>query len=186
MPLSINELKTGVTISIDNDAYVIINVEHVKPGKGAAFVRTKMKNLKNGNLIERTFKTDDKLQDAFVEQRELEYLYNNQENFHFMDHETYEDLTIGKDILSDKINFLKENLIVTGTFFQNKLISVVLPNFIDFKILSTEPGLKGDTAKSTGKPATIETGAIVSVPLFINPGDIVRIDTRTGGYVGRA
>ncbi len=186
MFLEINQLKTGVTIAIDNDVFMIMGVDHVKPGKGAAFARTKLKNLKLGTVIERTYRSDDKIQEAFIEERKLQYSYKSSHSYHFIDQETYEDLTLEEKHLGDSINYLKENLEVSAFFYNSDLINITLPNFLEFKITHTEPGFKGDTAKGTGKAATIETGATIQVPLFINVGDVVKIDTRTGEYMGRA
>lgn len=186
MALEINQLKSGVTITMGNDIFMIISVDHVKPGKGSAFARTKLKNIKLGTVIERTFKSDDKIQEAFIEEKKLQYSYNSGNLYHFLDQETFEDLAIEKENIGDSVNFFKDNLIVNAYFYNNELINIALPNFIDFKIIHTEPGFKGDTTKSSGKPATIETGANIQVPLFINVGDTIKVDTRTGEYLGRA
>jgi len=184
--LEINQLKTGVTIDIDNDAYMIINVDHVKPGKGSAFARTKLKNLKLGTVIERTFKSDDKIEEAFIEARELQYSYNSGNLYHFIDQETFEDFAIEKEKLGEAAKFLKDNLVASVFFYNKEIVNINLPNSVTYKIIHTEPGFKGDTTKSSGKPATIETGAVVQVPLFVNIGDVIKIDTRTGEYLGRA
>lgn len=186
MALEINQLKTGITIAIDNDVYMIIGVDHVKPGKGSAFARTKLKNLKLGTVIERTFKSDDKIQEAFIEARQLQYSYNSGDLYHFLDQDTFEDLSIEKEKLGDAVKFLKDNLIASVFFYNKEIINISLPNSVNYKIIHTEPGFKGDTTKSSGKPATIETGAVVQVPLFINIGNVIKIDTRTGEYLGRA
>lgn len=185
MALSINEVKNGLTVLIDNDVYVIIDFQQVKPGKGAAFVRTKLRNLRNGNVQERTFRGDEKVEEAYVDERKLQYLYVSGGMYHFMDQENYEEITISKDHLSDKIKFLKDNLDVTALQYKDETLTVNLPNFIEFKIVHTEPGVKGDTAKSGTKPAEIETGATIQVPLFINEGDRIKVDTRSGQYIER-
>ncbi len=185
MALSINEIKSGVTILVDGQASLVIDAQHVKPGKGAAFVRAKIRNLKNGSIQERTFRGDEKIDPAFIEERKLQYQYNSGGIYHFMDQDTYEEIALNEEVLGDKKKFLKDNLEVTGYFYQGDPLNVNLPNFIQFEIIHTEPGIKGDTAKSGTKPAEIETGAVVQVPLFINTGDKVKIDTRTGDYIER-
>ena len=186
MGISINEIKSGLTVIVDGDVYQVIEFQHVKPGKGAAFVRTKLRNLKNSNVQERTFRGDEKIEEAYVEERKLQYLYASGSLYHFMDQDNYEEITISKDILDDKTKFLKDNLDVTANTYKNDILNINLPNFIEFEIIHTEPGIKGDTAKSGTKPAKIETGANVQVPLFINLGDRIKVDTRTGEYVERA
>lgn len=186
MPLEINQLKTGVTIALDNDVFMVIGVDHVKPGKGAAFARTKLKNLKVGTVIERTFKSDDKIQEAFIEEKVLQYSYQTANTYHFLDQDTYEDLSIDGERLGEAKKFLKDNLSISAFFYNNEMINISLPNFVTYKIIHTEPGLKGDTAKSTNKLATIETGATIQVPLFVNVGDTIKVDTRTGEYIERA
>lgn len=185
MAVSINEIKSGLTIRVDGEIYQIIEYQHVKPGKGVAFVRIKLRNLKNSNIQERTFRGDEKIEEAFVEERRLQYLYASGSIYHFMDQENFEEITVAKDQLGDKIKFLKDNLEVSAYFYKNEILNINLPNFIEFTITHTEPGIRGDTAKSGTKPATIETGATVQVPLFINISDKIKIDTRTGEYVER-
>lgn len=186
MALSINEIKVGVTILVDNEAYLVIDTQHVKPGKGSAFVRAKIKNLKNNAIHEKTFRGDEKIEAAFIEERNLQYQYHAGDMYHFMDQDTYEEVAVHEDAIGNKKNFLKDNIEVTANFFRNQILNVNLPNFIQFEITHTEPGIKGDTAKSGTKPAQIETGASIQVPLFIDTGDIVKIDTRTGQYVERS
>lgn len=186
MALSINEIKSGVTIFVDDQVWMVIDTQHVKPGKGAAFVRAKMRNMKNSSVQERTFRGDEKINEAYVEERKLQYLYKSGSMYHFMDQENFEEIAISEDNLGDRIKFLKDNLDVSGYFYKGETLTVNLPNFIVFKIMHTEPGIKGDTAKSGTKPAEIETGATIQVPLFIDTGDVVKIDTRTGAYVERA
>lgn len=185
MALSINEIKSGVTILVDDIAYLVIDTEHVKPGKGAAFVRAKMRNMKLGTIQERTFRGDEKIEQAFVEERKLQYQYNSGGMYHFMDQENFEEVTISEDTLGDKAKFLKDNLEVMGYFYKHDTLNINLPFFIEFKITHTEPGIKGDTAKSGTKPAEIETGATIQVPLFVDEGDTIKVDTRTGGYIER-
>lgn len=186
MALSINEIKSGVTVLLDGEVYMVIETQHVKPGKGAAFARVKLRNFRNGGLQERTFRGDEKIEEAFVEERRLQYLYASGSLFHFMDQDNFEEITVSQDNIADKKKFLKDNLEVAGNFYKNETLNINLPNFIEFKIIHTEPGIKGDTAKSGTKPAQIETGATVQVPLFINVGDRIKVDTRTGEYVERA
>ncbi len=185
MALSINEIKNGLTILVDADVYMIIDFQHVKPGKGAAFVRTKLRNLKNNNVLEKTFRGDEKIEEAFIEERKLQYQYSSGEMCYFMDQDNYEEISISEEIMRDRLKFLKDNLEVTVYYYKEQILYVNLPNFIEFKIIHTEPGIKGDTAKSGTKPATIETGAIIQVPLFINTGDFIKVDSRSGSYVER-
>ncbi|MFH1888888.1 MAG: elongation factor P [Candidatus Omnitrophota bacterium] len=165
---------------------MVIDTQHVKPGKGAAFVRAKLRNLKNSNIQEKTFRGDEKIEAAFVEERKLQYLYSSGDMYHFMDQDNFEEIAIPVETLADKKKFLKDNLEVSGYFYKNETLSVSLPNFIDFIIVHTEPGIKGDTAKSGTKSAEIESGAIIQVPLFINTGDKIRVDARTGEYIERS
>ena len=185
MALSINEIKAGVTVLVDDQVYVVIDTEHVKPGKGAAFVRAKMRNLRNASIQEKTFRGDEKIEQAYIEERKLQYQYVSGSMYHFMDQENFEEVDIPEDVVGDKKKFLKDNLEVMGFFYKTETLNINLPNFIEFKIMNTEPGIKGDTAKSGTKPAGIETGASVQVPLFINEGDTIKVDTRTGQYVER-
>ena len=185
MALSINEIKSGVTVLVDDQVYLVVDTEHVKPGKGAAFVRAKMRNLKNSNIQEKTFRGDEKIEEAYVEERKLQYQYHSGSMFHFMDQDNFEEIAISEDAVGDYKKFLKDNLEVSGFFYKNDTLNISLPNFIQFKIIDTEPGIKGDTAKSGTKTAQIETGANIQVPLFVNTGDTIKIDTRTGAYVER-
>jgi len=183
--LSINEIKSGVTILINDDVYMVIDADHVKPGKGAAFVRARLRNMRNSGIQEKTFRGDEKIDQAFVEERKLQYQYNSGHLYHFMDQDNFEEIAVSEDAIGDNHKFLKDNLEVSGYFFKNEPLSINLPNFIEFEIVHTEPGIKGDTAKSGTKPAEVETGASIQVPLFINVGDKIKVDTRTGGYVER-
>ena len=185
MALSINDIKSGLTILVDGFAHLVIDTQHVKPGKGAAFVRAKVKNMKNGSIQEKTFRGDEKIETAFVEEKKLQYQYCSGEIYHFMDQDNFEEIDITEVNVDDKKRFLKDNLEVVAYFYKNEVLNIALPNFIDFKILHTEPGIKGDTAKSGTKSAQIETGATVQVPLFINAGDIIKVDTRSGDYIER-
>jgi elongation factor P len=184
--ISTNDFKTGVTVEIDGDAWQVVEFQHVKPGKGAAFVRAKMRNLCTGAVVERTFNAAERLPNANVERREMQYLYADGDMYVFMDNETYEQLELNKEQLGNAINFLKENMDVKISSFNDRILGVELPNTVELKVVETEPGIKGDTATGGSKNATMDTGYVVKVPLFINEGDILRIDTRTGEYIERA
>ena len=185
MPISINQISSGLALLIDGEIYVVTEFNHVKPGKGSAFVRVKLKNLKTDLTLERTFRSSDRLEDVCLEEKKLQYLYRSGDSFHFLDHATYEEWTIDRSQLKESVPFLKENMEVTAHYYKNQVQRVYLPNFIIANVTETEPGFKGDTSKATNKPATLDTGAIVQVPLFINQGDWIKIDTRTGEYVER-
>lgn len=186
MALSINEVKSGLTILVDGQVYVVMETQHVKPGKGAAFVRVKLRNLKNGSIQEKTFRGDEKIEAAFIEERRLQYLYSQGTIYHFMDQDNFEEITITKEDIGQNCDFLKDNLEVTAYFYKNEILNIELPNIIEFRVIHTEPGIKGDAAKSGTKPAKIETGKTIQVPLFVNVGDIIKVDTRTQEYVERA
>ena len=183
--ITAGEFRKGVTIELDNSVWNIVDFQHVKPGKGAAFVRTKLKNVITGAVLERTFNPTDKVPRAIVETKEMQYLYGDGDLYYFMDTETFEQLPINKDQVEDMIHYVKENDNVTVRFFKGAPFAVEPANFVEMEITETEPGFKGDTASNTTKPATTETGLTISVPLFINVGDHVRIDTRTGEYMER-
>lgn len=185
MALSINEIKSGVTVLVDSNVYMVIETQHVKPGKGAAFVRARLRNLKTGGIQEKTFRGDEKIEEAYVEERKLQYSYVSGNTYHFIDQENFEEVAIQEDYIGDKKKFLKDNLEVSGYFYKNDTLNINLPNFIEVTVTHTEPGIKGDTAKSGTKPAEIETKASIQVPLFINTGDRIKVDTRTGAYVER-
>ncbi|MDN5346877.1 MAG: elongation factor [Clostridia bacterium] len=184
--ISVNDLRTGLTIEVDGEVYSVIEFMHVKPGKGAAFVRTKLKNRRTGAVIERTFRAGEKVNRAHVERREVQYLYNDGDNYYFMDTETFEQFTLPRHQLEEAIKYLKDDMILAILFYQGETIGIDLPNFVELKVVDTEPGIRGDTATGGSKSATLETGAVVQVPLFIEVGDVVRIDTRTGEYLERA
>ena len=184
--ISTNDLRTGATVEIDGDAWSIIDFQHVKPGKGAAFVRTKMKNLRTGSVLERTFNAGEKLSRARVESRKMQFLYRIGEEFTFMDTESYEQLTMQTAELGNAVNYLIDNMIIEMIVFEEKVIGVDLPNAVELKIADTEPGVRGDTATGGSKPATLETGLVIRVPFFINIGETVRVDTRNNEYLGRA
>ena len=184
--ISTNDFKTGVTVEIDGDAWQVVDFQHVKPGKGAAFVRAKMRNLCTGSVVERTFNAAERLPNANVERKDMQYLYQDGDMYVFMDNETYEQLELNKAQLGNAINFLKENMNVKISSFNERILGVELPNTVELKVVETEPGIKGDTATGGSKNATMDTGYVVKVPLFINEGDVLRIDTRTGEYIERA
>ena len=175
--ITAGDFKKGITIEWDGGVWNIVDFQHVKPGKGAAFVRTKIKNVMTGAVVERTFNPTDKMPRAIIETKEMQYLY---------DPETFEQMPLGKDAVEDAIKFVKENMNVTIRYFKGQAFSVEAPNFVDLEITKTEPGFKGDTATNNFKPATTETGYELQVPLFINIGDVIKIDTRTGEYLSRA
>ncbi len=183
--ISAGEFRKGITIEIDGNVWVIVDFQHVKPGKGAAFVRTKIKNVMTGNVLERTFNPTEKFPRAHVERKEMQYLYNDGELYYFMDTETYEQLPLNHDIVEEAINFITENMNVNVAFFKGQAFSVDAPNFVELTITETDPGFKGDTATGAIKPAILETGYKINVPLFVNPGDKIRVDTRTGEYMER-
>lgn len=185
MAFSINEIKSGLTIVVDGEVYMVIETQHVKPGKGAAFVRAKMRNLKNSNVQERTFRGDEKIEPAFIEERKLQYLYSSADIYNFMDQDNFEEVTISKENIGDKTKFLKDNIDVTAYYYKDDILNINLPNFVEVTVTHTEQGIKGDTAKSGTKPAEIETGATIQVPLFININDKIKVDTRTAEYVER-
>ncbi|MBQ9988690.1 MAG: elongation factor P [Clostridia bacterium] len=183
--LSAGEFRKGQTIEIDGQVWVIVDFQHVKPGKGAAFVRTKIKNVVQGNVLERTFNPTERYPRAHVETKTMEYLYNDGGLYYFMDKETYEQLPLNEDLVADAMPYVKENTDVEVKFFKGQAFSVEAPNFVELAVAQTDPGVKGDTATGATKPATLETGAVVAVPLFVNEGDVLRIDTRTGEYMSR-
>jgi elongation factor P len=184
--VSTNEFKTGLTVTIDNDPWQVVEFQHVKPGKGAAFVRAKMRNLATGAVVERTFNAGERLPNANIDRRDMQYLYQEGDMYVFMDNETYEQLELSKEQLGNGINFLKENMDVKVTSFEGRILGVELPNTVELVVVETEPGIRGDTATGGNKPATMDTGYVVKVPLFINEGDHLLIDTRSGEYIQRA
>ena len=184
--ISAGEFRNGATFEMDGQVLQIIEFQHVKPGKGAAFVRTKLKNVITGAVVERTFNPTDKFPPAFVERRDMEYLYNEGDLYYFMDLETYEQTPINKDNLPDSFRFVKENMVVKILSYKGNIFGMEPPFFVDLEVTETDPGFKGDTATNTLKPATLETGAVVKVPLFIEQGEKIKIDTRTGEYLERS
>ncbi|MDO5784265.1 MAG: elongation factor P [Eubacteriales bacterium] len=184
--MTAGEFRNGVTFEMDGQVYQVVSFQHVKPGKGAAFVRTKMKNVMTGAVTERSFNPNDKYDEAFVERRDMQYLYSDGDLYYFMDLETYEQEPVGKDILGDDFRFVKEEMMCKILSYKGSVFAVEAPMFVVLEITETDPGFKGNTATNTLKPATVETGATVKVPLFIDNGEKIKIDTRTGEYLERA
>ena len=184
--ISASEFRNGVTFEMDGNVMQVIEFQHVKPGKGAAFVRTKMKNVITGAVVETSFNPTAKFENAFVERKNMEYSYQDGNLYYFMDPETYELEPIDESVMTDSFRFVKENMECTVLSYKGKVFSVEPPNFVELEVTETDPGFKGDTATNVTKPATVETGAEVKVPIFINPGEKIQIDTRTGEYLGRA
>jgi elongation factor P len=184
--ISAGDFRNGATFDMDGNVFQIIEFQHVKPGKGAAFVRTKIRNVISGAVVERTFNPSDKYPTAFIERKEMQYLYADGGLYYFMDNETYENVPIGEDVLGDGFKFVKENMDVKVLSYKGTVFGVEPPFFVELEITKTDPGFKGDTATNATKPAIVETGAEIRVPLFIDEGDKVRIDTRTGEYMERA
>ena len=184
--ITAGDFRKGRTFEMNGQPYVVLDFQHVKPGKGNAFVRTKYKNIYTGAIREDAFNPDDKFPKAHIETKKMQYLYNDGELYYFMDPETYDQLPLNQEQVEDAMKFLKENDEATIKFYNNEPFLVEAPNFVDLEIIETEPGVKGDTATNVTKAATVETGAVIQVPIFINEGEIVQIDTRTGEYLGRS
>ncbi len=184
--ISVNDFKTGLTIEVDGDIYTVLDFQHVKPGKGAAFVRSKLKNLRNGNTLERTFRAGENVNRAHVENHEMQYLYASGQEHTFMDTQTFDQISLPSSQLEWELKFLKENATVNIANYEGEIIGITLPNSVELKVAETEPGIKGNTATGATKNATLETGLVVQVPLFINEGDVLIVDTREGKYVSRA
>ncbi|GIP25369.1 elongation factor P [Paenibacillus sp. J23TS9] len=184
--ISVNDFKTGLTVEVDGDIFTVIDFQHVKPGKGAAFVRSKLKNLRNGNTVERTFRAGETIGRAIIENRGVSYLYASGQEHTFMDNETYDQFTLDSEQLKWELNFLKENMNVNIVSYQGEILGINLPTSVELKVVETEPGIKGNTATGATKSAKVETGLNVQVPLFINEDDVLLIDTREGKYISRA
>ena len=184
--ISAGEFKNGVTIEVDGDLYVIIDFQHVKPGKGAAFVRSKLRGIVNGGIVERTFRPSEKMPRAHIDRKDMQYLYSDGELYHFMDSESYEQSAINASMVGDALKYVKENETVKIMSHNGNVFGIEPPMFVELEITDTEPGFKGDTATNVTKAATVETGAVVQVPLFISTGEVIKIDTRTGEYLGRS
>ena len=184
--VSAGDFRNGVTFEMDGNVLQIIEFQHVKPGKGAAFVRAKVRNVISGSVNERTFNPSEKFPTAFVDRKDIQYSYNDGDLYYFMDQETYDMVPINADTLTDSFKFVKEEMICKVLSYKGNVFGVEPPNFVELQVTKTDPGFKGDTATNTTKPATLETGAEVKVPLFIDEGEMIQIDTRTGEYMGRA
>lgn len=183
--VSAGDFRNGLTIELDGGVYQVIEFQHVKPGKGAAFVRTKLRNIKNGGVVEKTFRPTEKCPQAHIDRKDMQYLYSDGELFHFMDVESYDQIALNAEAIGDALKFVKENDMVKMLSHNNEVFSVEPPLFVELEITDTEPGFKGDTATGASKPAVVETGATVYVPLFVEQGDKISIDTRTGDYLKR-
>ena len=183
--ISAGDFKNGVTVEIDGNIYQILEFQHVKPGKGAAFVRTKLKNIISGGVVEKTFRPTEKFPKAHIDRKDMQYLYRDGDLFNFMDVETYDQIALNADVVGDALKFVKENETVKICSHNGNVFSVEPPLFVELEITETEPGFKGDTAQGATKPAVVETGATVMVPLFVEQGDVLKIDTRTGEYLSR-
>ncbi len=180
-----SDLRKGLKVMIDGQPYIVISADFVKPGKGSAFTRTKMKNLLSGGNIERNIRSDTKIEPADIDERQMSFLYKEGDDFVFMDQKNYEQINVPKETLGDDWRWLKDNMSCYVLFWNGKSIGITLPNFVELKVTSSEPGVKGDTSSGASKPATLETGATINVPLFVNEGDNLRIDTRSGEYCER-
>ncbi len=185
MAVVAGDFRNGVTFEMDGNVMQVIEFQHVKPGKGAAFVRTKLKNIISGGVIETTFRPTEKFPAARIERKDMQYLYSDGDLFNFMDTETYEQIALNQDVVGDSLKFVKENEMCKVNSYNGNVFAIEPPLFVELTITETEPGFKGDTATGTNKPATVETGAQVAVPLFVNEGDVIKIDTRTGEYLSR-
>ncbi len=184
--ITAGDFRNGVTFEYEGSVYQIIQFQHVKPGKGAAFVRTKIKNVITGGVVEKTFNPTDKMPKAHIDRRDMQYLYNDGELYYFMDQESFEQLPLASDVLEGALPFLKDEMVVKVLSYKGKVFGVEPPNFVELTITETEPGFKGDTATGATKPATLETGYVLQVPLFVDEGTVIRVDTRTGEYMERA
>ena len=183
--ISAGDFRNGLTFEYDGNVYQVVEFQHVKPGKGAAFVRTKMKNVMTGGIVERTFNPTEKVEPARIERKDMEYLYEDSGLYYFMDQETYEQIPLGEEQLGDALKFVMENMVVKILSYKGNVFAVEPPTFVEMKVIETEPGVKGNTATNVTKPATVESGAVITVPMFVNEGDTIRIDTRTGEYMER-
>jgi elongation factor P len=183
--VSTSEFRNGLVMNLEGELYTIVDFQHVKPGKGGAFVRTRIKNIKTGRVLDRTFRSGDKVEDVRLEQKTAQFLYKSDHDFVFMDTSSFDQITLTEDVVGDSALYIKENLEVELVFHGEIPISVVIPNFVNLTIMKTDPGLKGDTVSGATKPATLESGAVVNVPLFLQEGVVIKVDTRTGIYVER-
>jgi len=179
------DFRNGMCLALDNELYWLVEFQHVKPGKGGAFVRTRLKNVKTGAILNRTFRAGERIEEVRLERRAMQYLYHTGDSYYFMDLRSYEQISLPKDLLADSLYYLKENMNVNILVAEEKPVGIELPFFVDLKVTKTDPGVKGDTASGGSKPATLETGVTIQVPLFINAGDLIKVDTRTGEYIER-
>ena len=186
MPVSTNDLKNGMTLELPEGLFSVVEFQHVKPGKGGAFVRTKLKNMRTGAVVDRTYRADEKLEQAIIDKREMQFLYRDGEDYVFMDSTSYEQLQVPRTALGDAASYLKEGHAVYLQMHGSDIVGVDLPAAVELSVAETEPGVQGDRVSGARKPATLETGLVVQVPLFVNPGDTIRVDTRTGEYLTRA
>ncbi|AUJ29936.1 MAG: elongation factor P [Liquorilactobacillus hordei] len=184
--ISVNDFKNGLTILVDGEIWRVVEFQHVKPGKGSAFVRSKLKNLRSGAVQEKTFRAGEKVERAQIDNKKMQYLYADGTSLVFMDMETYEQLELPEERVKEELNYLKENMVINIIMFGSETLGVDLPNTVDLEVTATEPGIKGDTASGGSKPATLETGLVVQVPFFINEGDVLTINTQDGSYISRA
>lgn len=184
--ISVNDFKNGLTITVDGELWRVVEFQHVKPGKGSAFVRYKLKNLRNGAVQEKTFRAGEKVEQAQIDRKKMQYLYADGNNYVFMDTDTYEQLELPGESLTEELKYLKENMVVSVIMYGSETLGVELPNTVDLTVAETEPGIKGDTASGGSKPATMETGVVVQVPFFVNEGDVLTINTTDGTYISRA
>ena len=182
---STTEFRKGLKIEIGGEPYIIVDFQHVKPGKGGAFVRTRLKSLLSGNVIDQTFRSGDRVDKPDLEEREMQFLYETGGEYHFMDTNTFEQLFLTSDQMGESKDFLKENLVIKALFHNKRPIGIEVPMFVELKVVKSEPGVKGDTASGATKPATLESGAVIQVPLFVEEGDMIRVDTRTREYITR-
>ena len=183
--ITAGEFRNGVTFELEGNVFQIVEFQHVKPGKGAAFVRTKLKNVITGGVVEKTFRPTEKMPKAHIERKDYEYLYSDGDLYYFMDQESYEQMPLNADQLGDSLKFVKENMVVKVLSYKGSVFGVEPPTFVELEVTETEPGFKGDTSTGATKPATLETGATIMVPLFVDQGDFIRVDTRTGEYMER-
>lgn len=183
--ISVGDLRVGHKVELDGEPYIVVDAQHVKPGKGGAFCRTKLKSLKSGSVIERTFRVGEKLDEPNLEEKEVQYLYSAEGQYYFMEVNTFEQLFLRADQLGESKNYLKENMVLNILYFNENPIGIDLPLSVELAIVRTDPGIRGDTATGGSKPAVLETGAVVKVPLYLNEGDIIKVDTRTGEFIER-
>lgn len=184
--ISAGDFRNGITFEFEGNVFQVVEFQHVKPGKGAAFVRTKMKNVMTGAVVERSFNPTEKMPKAHIERKDMEYLYEDSGLYYFMDQETYDQMPLSAEQLGDSLKFVKENMLVKILSYKGNVFAIEPPNFVELEVTATEPGVKGNTATNVTKPATLETGAVINVPMFINEGDKIQVDTRTGEYLSRA